>query len=197
MFKGDLELKPELVGIYSTFYSWPIWLIVGIMSLLIVDILRPLRWKFERMGYNISLSSDIGDRCLILIVAIVATIMQRHSQANWSEWTTNWSFQLSVAGFAFLLTLTEIIQAIRGKKDTAVDRYHNLVILPELVFFLATSLPLIFQGSTGEFLVCSVLLMVWVRLFIYDVETGRLHQCNWLKKNTIRTFNLWHDGPTR
>ena len=182
-FPGGIRRVNELIGAYRWFFNLPVWLIMLAMNFLAVDILRRLREKLEGLDYNVSLSSEIGDRCLIAVIGIAATILQSKGSSAWPWWLCGWTLQLTIAAIAFSAVAVEAVQWVRGKVNPAVDRFHDMVILPGLCFLFLTALPPIFtQGNAVQITFAIVLPLVWaVLLYNDEVISGRGNGVKWLR----------------
>jgi hypothetical protein len=78
-----------------------------------------------------------------------------------------------------------------------MDTYHNLFIVPLLIFLLATMLPVTFYYGTWFEVSSTVFFgVLWLVLMLFDWRTGRLDQpewmCRWIRERS-RAF-LKHYG---
>jgi hypothetical protein len=164
----------------------PIWLAAFVLDFFIVDILFLGREHYEGFAYNISRSSQYGDRALIACILIGATVLQRGVAipAALNSGIFNW-ISLGLA-FAVGVVWVTLVVAGNGWKfvGTVMDTYHNFFIVPVLLYLLTTMIPLTFCcGSAIEKIATILLLALWTFLVWLDSKHGRLQQCKWLEDN--------------
>jgi hypothetical protein len=64
-----------------------------------------------------------------------------------------------------------------------MDMYHNIVVLPLYVWLLGLTVPVVYlHGSSGQKIVGTLCLLVWIACFIFDWKTERLQQRHYLNK---------------
>lgn len=161
--------------------AMPIWFTFAVLFFLCIGILPLGRRYFERFPYNIALSSAYGIVALIVCVMIGVTVLQR---AGAPEWLYRYQFVSALLSIGMgIFSLTVIAGGI--KRNTVMDTYHNLVVVPILVYLvLFTAVPLIVtNGSTNEKLALILFEgFVFGMTFIYDFFDGRLRQTKWLRE---------------
>ncbi len=171
------------VGAAKLLAEAPIWLTSEIANFFFISILFMIRDKCEKISYNISLSSQQGDLALIGVVLIAQTIIQRDPSINFVLLNTNY-LQASLAAVFVIIAIlnqTLIMSKNKMKFGTEADTYHNIIIVPALLFLLTVSIPVILlSGTLFEIEALIFCLAVWVTGLIYDIVDGRLDQPKWL-----------------
>lgn len=158
----------------------PIWFTFAVVFFLCIGILPLGRRYFEGFPYNIALSSAYGDVALIVCVMIGTTVLQR---AGAPEWLHRYQLAIGVVSVGVgIFDATVIAGGFR--KNTVIDNYHNVVVVPLLLYLvLFTELPIVFdRGKLAEFsgfLICGG---IWVATLVYDWTEGRLQQTKWLQE---------------
>src|SRR3989338_1276346 len=110
--------------------SFPEWQIFAILFFLCIGVLPIGRLLIEGRSYNISYASAYVDIALILTALIAKEILSQHPAAEWLE-------SQSYQRVAFWMLGEDFF-----------DFYHSIIIVPLLLYMLATTIPLIFVGGT-------------------------------------------------
>ena len=78
------------------------------------------------------------------------------------------------------------------QRSTFTDTYHNVFVVPSLIFLLAITEPIIRYHGNGLQMVSAIALILgWAVLVIYDGMTGRLKQTEWVVDNSIYSLVTW------
>lgn len=156
------------------------------LVVLCVVILIPGREYFEGgLGYNVCLSSQLGDVALIGCISVGARIVQRGCVVPMA---------LNSMGFSWFCVCAAVLMAVAwqgmivlcsgGKWGTVMDAYHNVFAAPLLFYFLLLTMPLVYCcGSSSQKLWTLSMFLAWVGFLLFDKKTGRLQQPEWLKKH--------------
>lgn len=158
------------------------------MYFLIIGALFVIRDYFEKLPYNISVASQQGDFALICAILIATEIIKGHQGLEFYArsvfYQGVWLGFSIIAGFAY--QVLTIYNRSKKKGVTWADSYHNLVIVSLLVFLMGISLPIvILYGTFPEVIFFSLFVVIWIGLVLFDAETGRLNQPEWLAKHGI------------
>jgi len=179
-------MENEYYGIYAVLVSLPIWATITIFYLLTLFVVDAGREHFEGFSYNVSHTARYGDIGLLVVIIIGATILQRNPELNKFLATKNFqSFCLLVfLIIIFIMLLLEGNMRVRNVTRQAVDKYHNVFILPLIIYLLIALIPVIyFHGTLVEKGVTEFFIVTWIALLCYDIKDGRLEQRSWLKKH--------------
>ena len=175
----------HLVGSFAVLSVCPIWAVAIVLDFLCIDILYIGREAFEGFPYNISKSSQLGDRALIGCALISATILQGRVALPW--WLGSELFQILIAVASILtgiLWQVFVLLKTNNRSVTKMDTYHNVFIAPLFMYLLVTGLPVIYiYGSIHEKGLTGLFILLWIELVAYDAKNGRLDQCDWLRRN--------------
>ena len=157
-----------------------------VLAILCTGVLFIGREYFEGLPYNVSLASQHGDLALIACVVMAAVILKQ-PDLQLAPWLTRWQAHLVcalaaiAAGVAF-----QAINMIMGQKSEWIDTYHNFMVLPLLMYLLATTLPVLWiNGSRTDKAISVCLLLFWFGLLVYDINHHRLNQRAWLKSQGV------------
>lgn len=161
----------------------PVWLSFSILFFLCIGILPVGRMFFEGMPYNIALSSAYGDVALIACVMIGIGVLQREGVPTWLS-----QLQLPISAVSIGAAIFDAMVIAGGvRRNTVMDNYHNFVVVALLVYLVPfTSLPLVWaDGTRAEKYGAVILCLVFALTLVYDIVTGRVHQLEWLRNNSV------------
>ena len=181
-------------GIYWFLWSCPIWAIALALYFLVIGILFIIRDLREGLPYNISVASQQGDLVLIGIILIGAEIIKRQTVSM--LWMGDFNFQLILLAVSvFFGTFYQWVVVSKNKEwGTAADAFHNLFIVPLLVFMLGATVPVILLcGTKLEWNFAIFFLVIWFATLVFDWFYGRLQQKKWIGDNIeqiITEFSL-------
>lgn len=167
-------------GMYNFLYNQPWWILPLFLDIVVIDLLFLGRQFFEGFPYNISWSSQYGDRMLIGCVLLGVYVLQKNGlpptlAGNYQHVCL---FLGVVSGVCLQLF---VLKRDHWQFGTNMDTYHNLVIVSLLVYFLLLLVPvIIIHGTTRDILSATILSAIWVATFFYDHSSGRLDQPKWL-----------------
>lgn len=168
---------------YKLFFVVPIWVTVLFLDFFCIDILYMGREKTEGFPYNISWSSQYGDRALIIGILIGVSILKKIGIAP----PFNGYYPIICLIVSMLTGAVLYIIAFNNPKNkpyTAMDQYHNAIIVPILVYSLLLFVPFIYKfGTTIERAISFSMLFIWFLSFLYDLRDGRLQQRPWIMAN--------------
>ena len=162
----------------------PIWVTIVSLWILCILVLPIGRKYYEGFPYNISTASAYGDVALIFCVMISAVILHRQEAPRW---LASNAYQIGflvicVIGGPLYHTLIRVISS--WEPQTEMDTYHNVFIVPLLVYSMITAAPLNLSVGTSLERYGTILLGgIWIVSMIIDYKTGRLQQTEWLKKH--------------
>jgi len=176
----------EMGYVYGFLYDFPLWGLFLLLISLAISVLLITRGKWEKVNYNFSICSSIGDSFLIAAILMATEILKRDGVVpefcNLPEYQLAWLIISIMAG----LTLAARGHLISGKWGKGTDLYHNLFIVPMFIFLLATTYPITYyQGSPQEKLSALLLLIAWLLTLLFDLATGRLDQRSWARKKDL------------
>jgi hypothetical protein len=177
----------KLYGSHWLLRLLPWWATLLLLNLLSVDVLWFIRYYTEKVGYNIALSSSIGDRWLAVAIAICGEVVKR--EEGQLGWLSSKAFHgvCALLGIvaAVLMGILPIMQT--GKFGSLADLIHNMIIVPSLVYLLlSTGLVVLLRGKPTEKIIVAVCFLVWVGLLKVDMDTGMLNQRQWLEDHGLR-----------
>ena len=165
--------------------SFPAWQIFAILFFLCIGVLPIGRLLIEGRSYNISYASAYGDIALILTALIAKEILSQHPAAEWLESQSYQSVAFWICACVGIVSYVVAVKTGHGW-GTFMDFYHSIIIVPLLLYMLATTIPLIFVGGTMvDQAYIFALAGIWIWTFIADAFTGRLRQPEYLKTHQI------------
>jgi hypothetical protein len=175
-----------MAGIYWFLGWFPFWGTAVLLYFLVINVLFVIRDWREKLPYNISVASQQGDPILMGIIFIGAVIIGRHPDLV--PWLNDTNFQKFWVSVSISIGFIDHFIVIKSSKSlgTLADAYHNLFIIPLLVFFLGATIPVIYlYGTVIEQVFSSIFLLVWVLTFEFDYKHGRLQQTKWFADHGI------------
>ncbi len=186
----------HLGGWYGFLFSCPIEVEILAMVFLYLNILYDIRDHFEGFGYNNSTASRTGDFFGWIVFTVIG--IRNIKQITYAPaWMDAWIFH----GIMPLIMATTgiVYQASIMKKNketgTLADAYHNMIIVPIIVFSLITLSPIIWLfGSQWEILIAAGSIAIWVIMLTLDIKKGRLQNLEWLVGPGIKRFILRLDS---
>src|ERR1035437_6570723 len=154
-------------GSFALLTMGPIWLMFIGLELVCLGGMLAIRKITEGRAYNPAFSSKIGIQLLIAIVMISANPLDRMQPSGVLGGST---FQEVVGGIAILYAICRLFVY-----DNPADKYHQLVVMPILIWLLGTTVPLLlWEGSVRTATVFMLLLLpIFAMLVVVDQMTGR------------------------
>jgi hypothetical protein len=183
-------------GVYLVLAMAPLWITAMVLVIFCIGILYPGRKWFEGMAYNVAFSSNYGDMALIGVPLIGIWILQTGGNvpmfANSSCYQSACAIIAVAVGIACHLACTADLKK-KGRTVMVMDSYHNLVVIPLLVYLiLFINIPImIASGSFFQWLSEAVLVFIWTLLVFVDFKMDRLDQQMWLWKNRSIKMPIW------
>ena len=179
-------------GSHYLLTNMPVWAIAMALYFVTKGVLYVIRDVSEGIPYDISYASVPGDMGLIGVVLVASAVLQRERDIA-PIWTSRLTYH--ALSIAICIGIGLVLKALALLSYPA-DVYHNVVIVPLLLYLLMTSLPVIFAiGRRYERVGCVLLLSLWVGCFVFDLETGRLQQRTWLENRIEELFRGAHMTP--
>lgn len=178
----------KLAGGYYVLAALPLWATAASVFMVTIGIKWLFQWKLHGFWWDTSASSHFGDQFLLWPVLIGATILHRHemNEPLWflASWPTHIMLLIGCVGVgAIVCRLT-----IAGRSGGLVDMYHDLVVVPALLYLAITLVPLIYlEGTTNEKWWALAFVCGWALLVVYDFHTHRINQKQWLQDH-LETF---------
>lgn len=184
----------EKIGVYWLLNACPIPALAIGLIFACIGVLFVIRDIFEKLPYNVSVASQQGGCALIYCVLVAADIVGRSSDLQFHQWNllTN-DHNIQVLWFVLCIAIgmagdNLAIHTTKkyGRIETIADTYHNLCVVPLLVFLMGISFPVIFTGGTkSEIYSACGAIALWVLTFCFDFFTGRLKQPIWWAQRGI------------
>jgi len=166
---------PDYVGIFKLIATTRWWVTLGVLLAVGWAIPFVIADRGTKLFYNFSYSGMIGDLCLLIVICIGITMLQR------GEALPIW-FSGGVTQILWLIICIGM-GAYLGSADTPwpiespADRYHNMITVPVFMFLLPLMILAIKHGGDEvEWPTVWVLVLVWAALGVYDGATNRLNQ---------------------
>jgi hypothetical protein len=179
----------ELVGSHKWLAKMPVWAI-ALVGLAILMVIPFGRYFFEGMMYDISFASSVGDKALLVVVLIGATMLQRGVRIP--KWLQSDRIHLMLCSLCFASGLIICISTLSSRQGREMDAWHDIIVVPLFAYLAFTLLPVIFSRENGKFVnvtmtelavvVCCI--FVWVGLGWFDASQGLLIQRAWLSQHT-------------
>lgn len=143
----------------------PISFLIFDSEMVFLGIVLALRGRFEGRPYNPAYSSWLGIQLLIAILVDAAYTLQ-HVEP--SGFIATASFQWIFGGIATLYALWRLTIY-----DNPADKYHQLVVMPLLIWLLGTTVPFLWSQGYLQKSFVVVVLGMFAALIIIDRTTGR------------------------
>ena len=187
-------------GIYGflRYTDWPIFLVFLFMTCYLAIYL--IRWKTEGRPYNIAMSSVIGIPALIFAIHFGIFLLRKHGLPVILNGSYVWIIlALSVASGPVALAIVYFQSGRNWKAQTYADLYHNAVVVPVMIFFLFTLVPVAFINGTWGWKIATAILIGWfIALWRLDVKAGRHHQTEYLRQHPdALEKSPWRYGPRK
>jgi hypothetical protein len=185
IFERRSEMN-NFVGIHA-FLAWcPIWLTALVLYAITDCVIHILRDWREGFGYQVAYSAKIGDTGLVGCVLIAATILKRGDLVL-PTWLMSPSIQPLILFACLVLGVVVCVKTLGSRSGQAGDIYHDVFIVPLILFFAITLLPVIYLGGTTfEQIAAVCLILLWATLVVFDFKACRMNQRAWLKGHGIR-----------
>lgn len=165
-----------------------------VLAFLSVGVLYIGRKRFEGMPYNVALSSEIGD--IALVCAILAAATAHKGRVGSTVYAfDHYSFHLMALAIAvFFGPVVQVaLLAYSRKLETLMDVYHNVFVVPLLIYLIMVTLPLVlYIGTQLDIAFYVSMCMLWLALLLLDARAGRLDQRAYLKN--IGVNFSWKDA---
>lgn len=148
------------------------------------------RYFFEGMLYDVSFASSIGDKALLVVVLICATMLQRGARIP--EWLQSDRIHLMLCSICFAVGIMTCALTLSSRQGREMDAWHDIIIVPLFAYLAFTLLPVVFIRENRKFMnatraelavvVCCIL--IWAALGWFDASQGLLIQRAWLSQHT-------------
>lgn len=166
-------------GSFALLVTSPIWLLFVGLELVCFGGMLAIRKATEGLAYNPAYSSFIGIQFFLIAIVLEAAYNLRHSAPSGT--IASGTFQWIVGSVAILYALWRLFVY-----DNPADKYHQLVVMPLLIWLLGTTVPFLWtHGETDQIIVIS-LLGAFTCLVAIDVMTGRSKPRVWMIKHGYR-----------
>jgi len=165
----------EYSGIFALLARVPMWATVFVALVVGMAIPFVIADRTSGLFFNFSYSGMIGDICLLTVVLIGATVIQREVPIpSWfaGMWPQIIWFAACIAVGVFLVTV-----ATPWPIATWPDRYHNAVTVSLFLFLVPLmALAILYGGNRTETTVALLLIAIWGGLVVYDFKNDRMDQ---------------------
>ena len=180
--KGRFTVS-TLVGIHALLAHTPIWLTAFVLWVFTDGAIHLLRDKLEGLAYQTAFSAKFGDAGLIGAILIGATILQRDG-VYIPMWLQSGWLQVGILVACFSLGVLISLWTKGMRSGQVGDVYHDVVIVPIILFFAITVGPVVWYNARWyELLFVAVAVVVWVTLAYFDVKYERVNQRQWLVRH--------------
>jgi hypothetical protein len=173
------------------FLRWiPALLLFAILEWAFVGVLWPMRGKLEGWEYNNSRASEWGDRGFALAIAIGTTVL-RETHAIPPIIMQKVAFW---GGAAIAVGIIWQVVVVRKYKrfGTITDFYHNIIVVPLIIFLLVTTVPITFMfGSIFWKVITAAMGPLWLGLLLFDRQDGRLQQVEFVLEHSLDQLTTW------
>ena len=180
-------MQKDLRGSHKFLKMTGQWLVFFLLDFFCIEIISIGREFFEELYYNVSLSSQIGDRALIAYILIASDVLKKQQiRSNWIESKIFHIFCIVLSiGVGITIEGRSLVQL--GKIGEIMDAYHGSVVVSIFLYFILTTTPVIFVYGTKTQKVAAVfLLLTWLGTLAIDLFTGRLQQREWLQQHGVQ-----------
>lgn len=169
------------IGVFKLLAVVPMWAIA--LFILVTTIAVPFIIADRATGlfFNFSYSGVVGDACLIVVVLIGVTVIQRG--APLPLWFAGVWPQVILATICIAIGVLLVTMSTPWPIETWPDRYHNASVVPILLFLVPMMILVIFfNGTRIEWSIGLLLVMIWAVLVVYDFHDNRMNQPARLEK---------------
>ena len=156
----------------------PMWAsALGFLAIVHVPILAG-RWLLEGFPYNVSTAAAFGDLMILTYILIASEVLRRGEEIP-RFFVEVWFDGMCIVAAAVAFTLGP-------EASQAMDKYHNAIVCPLLVYLVFAVLPVIgYRGRRGERIVALLCLFVWAGFFWFDFQNGLLAQRTWIEMHGL------------
>ena len=170
---------------YAVLGMMPIGFAAFVLWFLVVGVLHIGREHYEGLAYNVSRASEYGDSALVGCILIGLEVLKRNGAPDLMNSNMyGWIWCAIAVATAVVWELSVLKQNGWRFVETVMDTYHNLFVVPVLVYLLGTMVPITFRrGTMGEMILTCLMAALLPVLVISDARQGRLQQCKWLWDN--------------
>ena len=172
--------------VYAILSTTPVWALFAFLFVLTYGAIFVGRHIFEGVPYQVSYSAFIGDGGLLVAVMIAATILQRPHE-NIPDWLMAGWVHIEIYFVALVAGTITCIMTLKSRLGKLMDVYHDVVIVPVVIYFAVTLLPVIYlSGTTLEQNFTSLVIVVWLACVFGDIKCDRMNQRRLLERLGLR-----------
>jgi len=183
-------------GIFQLFAVVPVWVVALFVLMIGIGVPFVIADRTTGLFFNVSYSGVLGDLCLIIVVLIGTTVIQ--DGLPFPTWFSSVWPQLVWAGVCLVVGFVLVTADTPWPIATWPDRYHNFVVVPVLLFLLPLLLlAILYNGNATEMAMGGLLIVLWCGLGVYDFETERINQPEYVAKKFGLQFEKGRIVPVR
>ncbi|HEY4501424.1 MAG TPA: hypothetical protein VJI70_04175 [Candidatus Paceibacterota bacterium] len=171
----------EYEGAFKLLAAVPVWMTALFVAIMCVAIPFVLADRTTGLFFNVSYSGVVGDLCLIIVILIGVTVIQRG--ALLPVWFSGMWPQVLWSAVCVTVGIILVTMTTPWPTETWPDRYHNFVTVPIFLFLLPLMvLTIIYNGNRVEMVMSCLLVAIWGSFVLYDFRTERMNQPEYVTK---------------
>mgnify|MGYP003395363423 CR=1 FL=1 len=171
-------------GIFEFLANSNVFVVSLVLYFFSAPVIRIGRKVLEGRGYNVALSSDIGDIFIVLAIAVGIYILQRGAMIPW--WMGDGPQHTGLFAAIVAVSIVGCWLTLGSRSGQVMDIYHDVVVFPTLLFLFIMLAPIVYlSGTPAQKIVALACVVVWAGLAVFDFKTGRIDQRSWLAQHGI------------
>jgi hypothetical protein len=176
----DMTQQEQAFGSVWLLANVPWYFIVPCVIGLSTGMVLLIRWLTEYEFYDNALSSMPGDSFLAVYCGFIGWICQ-HDLPQGLHMKPMWHVDIFAVAIIIAISL-HVLAIARGGASRSwtmlpTQWYHNLVVLPLLLYAILSTLPILWNGNyVWPQLSALNCLFAWGGLFVWDIANGNLVQ---------------------
>lgn len=178
----------KLYGSHYALAKLPMWAIFPILFIVVSLAILAGRDFSEGIPYQVAYSAVVGEGlCFIAMVLIIATILQRQRGSLHIPRWLNGIMHFAILVMSCVISADIEHNTIISRSGWYMDIYHDLVVMPLILYLGATLLPIIwFNGEKSEKRAFWCFALLWVGAFVFDLIFNRINQFTWLLHHGVK-----------
>jgi hypothetical protein len=165
------------VGIYWVLETLPIWATLAITIVVVQLMILVGRHALEGIPYQVAYSALVGEGlCFTVMIVIEAGILQR-GEVYVPLWFQSGTVHIWLVANCLVFGVVVCWLTLRSRWGHMMDIYHDVVVIPLILYSAITLLPVVFySGTRVEQWTVVVFILLWLVSFAFDVKYDRLNQ---------------------
>lgn len=156
----------------------PEWLVLTLFVYVVCGLPQRLQNKYDGIGWNVAFSSFEGAICETGVLGIGIESMRAVTPTLWMQSHALLIATISVAvALGIALSWFFAVRRVDKHPGRTSDEYHNTVVVFIVAYFvLPCFLFVLISGTLSQRIAVIVFAIIYVRLVVFDKNTGRSEQ---------------------